>query len=134
MASDLVAFVRVRLDEDEQIATDASGASWAEPWRGATWHAGETNRIGVLRDDGIPVCGHSWPSQMDHIARHDPARALREVAAKRRIVDAVVATWNASCDPTDDFWVGLAPTQTATLRLLASCWSDHPDFRQEWST
>ena len=52
----------------------------------------------------------------------DPARVLRQCEAFRRIVaraqqmDMVESEWG----------VGI-------LRALASAWSDHPDYRQEWA-
>ncbi len=45
-----------------------------------------------------------------HIARHDPARVLRECEAKRRIVEG-----------------------HKTLRALASVYSDHPDYDEAWA-
>ncbi|MBM4686427.1 hypothetical protein GS532_22405 [Rhodococcus hoagii] len=64
-----------------------------------------------------------------HIARHDPARALREVEAKRNIVDECAEVINLpggwEYDDTPDLaWL--------TLRNLASAHSDHPDFDPAW--
>lgn len=144
---DLAAFIRARLDEDEQAARAVERPHWDTHDTHVDTGGHCAVVLGRNPDDqwdsklvawlptftfpGWDVPG-PWASAR-HIARHDPARVLREVKAKRRIVDAAVATWNASCDPAGDFWVGLAPTQTATLRLLASCRSDHPDYRPEWA-
>jgi hypothetical protein len=54
-----------------------------------------------------------------HIALWDPARALAECEAKRRIVE--------HCD--HDMPPGLA---ASVLRLLASVYTDRPGFREEW--
>lgn len=114
--TDIIAFLRARLDEDEQIARDAAGA---------TWGVGSTQKVewgpmkpwseGTYRD----VQGQIWPQQWtddashiyssapekrmvadmtdsyarpknkpnaQHIARWDPARVLAEVAFKRDLL------------------------------------------------
>lgn len=57
----------------------------------------------------------------EHIARHDPARVLRDVEAKRRII----ALWERS-----EFCERIALDDV--LDLLALPYADHPNFRQEW--
>jgi hypothetical protein len=80
-----------------------------------------------------------------HIARHDPARVLREVAAKRAILTAVEKYLDPHpgqpCTNEDDQYDSCDLHTAATgrvspdvLPLLASVWSDHPDCRAEWST
>ena len=93
----LVAFLEARLDEDEAIAKAAgepggqfsrSGAGFAPEWkddRGAvSSSAGQ-----VVFDEGNPS-----EAQSAHIARHDPARVLREVEAKRAIVRRCAGVMN----------------------------------------
>lgn len=71
-----------------------------------------------------------------HIVRHDPARVLREVAAKRAILKAY---------PADDHepYVAFGDWESCSdscprrildevLKLLANAWSDHPDFDPAW--
>ena len=57
-----------------------------------------------------------------HIARHDPARIVRDVEAKRRILDGV---------PCTDY-LGDASVCRRTLKLLALPYADRPGFRDEW--
>lgn len=54
-----------------------------------------------------------------HIVRHDPARVLREVEAKRRMI--------AECEATirQGLSMGLAETM---LAMLAEPYQDHPDY------
>jgi hypothetical protein len=95
-----------------------------------------------------------------HVVKHDPARVLREVAAKRQIIAAVTAEPHDYND--DDPWyscaLAVAPGETepgsvccndtkttgqcdcgrdrrvlAILRPLASIDRDHPDYRREWA-
>src|SRR6266576_4463664 len=81
--SDLVAFLRARVDEDEAAARLAAreGGTWTQddPVR----FPGAISSLGgqVVYDEGAPD-----ENQAPHIARHDPARVLREVEAKRAIL------------------------------------------------
>lgn len=73
-------------------------------------------------------------SAAGHIARHDPARVLREVEAKRRILEhhsesTLPNGIHLGTCMTCDNWEMPCPT----LRLLADPYSDHPDFRSEWA-
>jgi len=88
-----------------------------------------------------------------HIARWDPARVLREVEAKRRIVDghryeiSSETAYDDYDDVSDSYRRVVHHTVTCaicgwasddrtsgcmTLRLLALAHADHPDYRLEW--
>jgi hypothetical protein len=78
------------------------------------------------------------PQDARHIARHDPARVLREVEAKRVILaghrpDERERYWCGRCRIVrdDNIWVGPA-YPCSTLLALAAVYSDHPDYRAEW--
>lgn len=138
--NDVIEFLRARLDEDEQAA------------RAAGWHRW------VLVDDEISTVGNGrlvvrLERDYDgpHITRHDPARVLREVDAKRRIVELhgplqlpatnyrptmLQCEYCASlchsrsglgCDQPID-----APWPCDTVRLMALPYADHPDFDESW--
>ncbi|RPK56204.1 hypothetical protein EES43_24490 [Streptomyces sp. ADI96-02] len=84
MTDALVAFLKARLDDDAQAARKAAsreqgGASWR--LEGASVRAG----------DGAPVARHTWADEGAHIARQDPARTLREVEAKRQLIDGALS-------------------------------------------
>lgn len=117
---DVTAFVKARLDED----VAALGYVEPGPWTSSGPYVGSAAGI-------IAQARHTETGA--HIARHDPARVLREVAAKRAIVAAYAKA---------DEWVNVSAGATAayarqimdeTLRHLAAVWSDHPDYRQEWA-
>ena len=91
---------------------------------------------------------HSADRKADarHIARHDPARVLREIAAKRAIVAAhhpeTPSKYGhdvlrcAVCQTERGVWAEdrhADPWPCLTLRHLAAVWSDHPDYRAEWA-
>jgi hypothetical protein len=108
-ADDLVAFITARLDEDERCARGAERNSVGAEWTAVDLQSG-------------------YDARMDeHIARHDPARVLREVAAKRRIL-AAAAEYSPELEHGDNGeWAF-----DLVVRELAAAWSDHPDYRAEW--
>lgn len=123
MSSDLVAFVEARLTDDERIALSAKG------WSGI-WTTGTNDSFpGTVEDTtgGIVVYDEGSPSAMQaqHIARHDPARALRGLEFQR----GLVTTYRHAL-------LQQAPEAALlehVLRGLAWTWSDHPDYRAEWA-
>ena len=139
MTDDLIAFLNARLDEDEAAAKKSH-------YEGQRWL---TEEEGVYRWPTDELV-HSADRKADarHIARFDPARVLREVAAKRAIVAAhqpmealyggwrIDKTWQerglvcTTCG-FDDSESGVA-WPCLTIRSLAAVYSDHDDYRQEW--
>ena len=121
--SGLVEFLRARLDEDEALAREAPAGPW---------------HIGNAVDPTQPCHVHTFPGARmvadglnwlvaEHIARQNPARALAEVSAKRRIVDLYEMTsTSAELDP--DAWL----VMKETVAHLATPYADHPDYREEW--
>jgi hypothetical protein len=148
---DIVEFLRARLDEDERTARAADVKQGDDPeWKvspvlaarivgqhGAlTVRSARDNRpvarVESCGDDEAPDNILDGDSVGTHIARHDPARVLREVEAKRRIVDLHVAAHAQFADygtPRD----GAQDALDDVLRLLALPYSDHPDYRAEWA-
>lgn len=125
--SELVDWYRAQLDEDERVAR-AAGSRLDGSYE---WVAGEANADGVRTKAGTPVTRFSWPNEMEHIARHDPARVLRDVAAKRAIVDAYEHKAESMAR-----YPGLGNASglvslTIVLRQLASAYSDRPGYREE---
>lgn len=138
---DIVKFVKDRLDEDEQTARAVGDESW---------------KVSAERDCVIAEAGRlmaeCYPSPIDpcneatarHMARQDPARTLRRVAAYRAIL-AAVEKWHdphpgQPCTNEDNMWVECELHVAATgrvnpnvLPLLAAEWSDHPDYDPTWS-
>jgi hypothetical protein len=151
--TDLVEFMRARLDEDEQVALAAAQKS-DRAWRYTVIPGEPAGQSLDLSDERVLIV--DWtdddellPPEAEHIARHDPARVLREVEAKRRILDLHPITTDVITDPevyvkterqpfgcrTDhEFYDG----ETAgfgyceTLKLLALPYADHEEFNEEW--
>ncbi|GII86615.1 hypothetical protein Ssi03_46050 [Sphaerisporangium siamense] len=123
---DLVAFLRARLDEDEQMARAAGGAWQYVALPDVISPAGHSLQldddralvdVGFMEDDALR------PAEAQHIAHHDPARVLREVEAKRRLIEAHVDHYGLVFD---HFW------PVPVLSLLALPYADHADYREEW--
>lgn len=108
---DLVQFVRDCLDEEERVARDAERE---------------------MTPGGFSVeslCIHLPPEVQEHNARHNPARVLADVKAKRQILTAYEG-WQARIDEGEDlseFERGSMAGLYAALRILANI-----HRREEW--
>ena len=131
----IVEFLRARLAADEAAAR-ACAEVFPSPWdvsdRGHTAfvRADEPDyRVVVELEQSTAIDG--WlGDRLDHIARHDPARVLREVEAKRRIV-AHIAIVTRSPWPISVSSAYIADLNHL-LQLLALPYADHPDFDPSW--
>lgn len=128
--SDLVAFLRARLDEDEALARDAPPGPWY---------------IGNAVDPTQPCSVHTFPGVRlvadglnwlvaEHIARQNPARALADIEAKRRLLKLHGRVGDLPFCMTCDAPSGVPGKSQGcdTLRLLATPYAHHPDYRAEW--
>jgi hypothetical protein len=115
-------FVSARLDEDEDEAEYwflVDVREWSADGSDVRWRDG-------LITEGVDHC------VARHIARHDPARVLAQCAAMRKIVE--YHDGRHECSGPDDnncMWIEHAD-DCPTMLALASIWSDHPDWREEW--
>lgn len=92
--NDLIDHLNKMLDQDEGTAQAATRGPWRyEVFRRdglkSEWVlSGTSDPYGVIMGDvGIGWMANTGVPNPEHIARHDPARVLREVAALRRIID-----------------------------------------------
>lgn len=158
--TDLVEWLRAQLDEDERIARAAADTyGGSEQWRilrltdedyGTEWSLEIADRVipaGLPGDDEDPL----RVDELHHIARHDPARVLRQVKAYREILAEHRIKraddwepWDRNFDESRDFGCSTchfdrdlgthAWGYCNTLRALASIYSHRPGFKPEWST
>jgi hypothetical protein len=149
--SDPAAFLLARYAEEEERAREAGAA------QGLDWldHEG----IVVSRTAPVEAPGRfldmyapsgTWalwdcegasslgvhPATSLHIARHDPARVLADIAAKRRVVElhGRYDGWGdhcRTCRAEDEVGGDAFPCET--LRALVQPHADHPDWREEWA-
>ncbi|HUR74434.1 MAG TPA: DUF6221 family protein [Sporichthya sp.] len=133
---DLIAFLKARLDEDEHVARAVAWTDRAACWRVAP--TGVVSGLGIVVERDVYMITGQRHDKLEHIARHDPARVLREVEAKRRIVESYV-TAQAKVDrlvgEDETVVAGRAWREGAlleVLRTLALPYDDHDDYREEW--
>ncbi len=128
---ELVAWLRGVLDEAERLALTLDGESWSA--QDADQHG--MRRVTVdYSTEYVVAC--TLAARGEHIARHDPAAVLADVAAKRAIIawhctrEGTGGTWDtdpkALCNECED----LQPCRT--VKLLASAYADRPGYREEW--
>jgi hypothetical protein len=110
MSDDVATFLHARLDEDESVARACAGDG--------EWDA-----------DSIAIYGEGLaPEVRNHMARHDPARVLADVTAKREVLRLA----EGFHDYAETFMNGVASRMEGALRLFALAYADHPDYREEW--
>lgn len=116
----LAEFILARIAEDEEAALGAAG--WDPSGRqraSGLWERWGVNS--VHHDHGRPVVygDGSSPSdsEVEHIARHDPARVLAECEAKRRIVRCTEEQ---------------PAVMAEVIAHMAEAYADHEDYREDW--
>lgn len=150
--NDLVEFIRAQLDEDERVARAAG-------WHRYIWELGIVYGTVIATGNRKTVAHGCQEYDADHIARHDPARALREVDAKRRILELHApekrrGLWQKATQTYDVdvvcptcVWTGddedaggnrrryreHAEAPCETLCLLALPYAARPGYREEWA-
>lgn len=125
--TDLVDFLRARLDKDEQVAKECGGAPWSAESLLQAVHvdarAIADNKLAWGKLGHVATVLHEHDRQ--HIARHDLARVLRDVEAKRRIIEGVLAQQTPGSTIGDDFMF--------PLYALAAAYSSHPAYNSSWA-
>jgi hypothetical protein len=112
---DLVQWLRAQLDEDERTARAADAA------KDDNWWWGPDSESAAER----------------HVARHDPARVLREIDAKRQLIELHQERLEQGygsdvCAECDFGGVSQTYYPCATLRLLALPYTDQPGYQEAW--
>jgi hypothetical protein len=117
----LVEFLEARLAEDELMATAAieGAADWHVFYAYRDVKDGDGHYV-VLADAQCPTAG-----QAAHIARHSPARVLRQTEAARVVIAEFLRL-----DVLGDL-AGRAVAETA-LKQLAAVHRDHDEFDPAW--
>ncbi|OZE77205.1 hypothetical protein CH305_18380 [Rhodococcus sp. 15-649-2-2] len=120
-------FLEARLAEDETIAWEAvtvDGQRWVTDGPFGTpefYHV----QGGYIE----PVAVSLAKSAAVHVARHDPAWVLRDIAAKR---DAITAARRVLEAPVNGELPEAPRLAEQMLCALAGAYSDHDDFEPEW--
>ena len=129
----IIEFLNARLDEDEAYARTAfadhneAEPGWSEPWSGGV-QVGPHEDVILTFDSGVSR----------HMVRHDPARVLREITAKRALLRAHPFEPYAD-EPSEGFCAECQRGGSAgvwpcpTVRIMSAVYADHPGYRQEWA-
>ncbi|WP_329159031.1 DUF6221 family protein [Streptomyces sp. NBC_01717] len=122
--SEMVAFVRARLAEEEQVARAAGSQSWRCP---AETPGEVHDRTGAI---AFSLRTHGYD---DHIALQDPARTLRRVETSRVLLDEYEEVAALDTDrPHHDFASGRAVGLGFVVRQMAAEDAGHPDYQAKW--
>jgi hypothetical protein len=129
---DLIAFLRARLDEDEQAARKAASLCGCHP-DAPSWLFGDDATDGriLVADDPHPQVKRRlrrrWNGSYDglfmaeHIVRHDPAHVLRKVEAGRKLIELC-----------EEGWAEAGVGHLDAVRLAVYEWADHKDYQEKW--
>ncbi|GAA4209636.1 hypothetical protein GCM10022252_76440 [Streptosporangium oxazolinicum] len=112
-----MAVLAAHLDEDEEMARAAADEAGEAEWStgGHFSNAVLTEQAGTAVAVGPWADGFLADDLRDHIARHDPARALRMVEAVRKLLDAHVGYYGDGDDEN---------LPIPTISILARIWDD----------
>ena len=114
----LTEFLTARLAEDEYHAKVAQ-LRGPGPWTHEPADSGLPGAEDMHDSHGDAVAIVRGSYIADYLTRHDPARVLREVEAKRKLIKEVTARSSPE----------VAQIYLATL---AAVYSDHPDYQNDW--
>jgi len=143
--SDLVVWLTAQLDHDEQVAR-AAVAEDGPDWTAETYDVGAWNASGLVHGGGDREDrGALWDNEGSdslsmkaatavHVALHDPARVLRQVAAFRIIMDEHQRRISEPeicdrCEGIGDHAKFPCPTMIA----LVNIYSDRPGYDPAWA-
>ena len=115
---DIVEFLKARLDEDEREARLAQRIREATPLQDPRRNTQADYDLSAYEDIGVPTM------------LIGPERVLREVKAKRRIVE-LHDTVHECVWPGGQ--AGMDAVACPTLRHIAAVYADHPDYDPEWA-
>ncbi|MEV6803151.1 DUF6221 family protein [Streptomyces sp. NPDC051132] len=140
---EVVRWLGEQLDADERIARAACWDDQSDVWtaRPPQGRYAQYERYTVVDylDDGVVVV---TPENADadgvgqHVAEWDPRRALREIDAKRQLLDLHAPGEMEHVDGDVCMTCDLREPEPfypcKTLRLLALPYADRPGYREEW--
>jgi hypothetical protein len=131
---DLARWLGQQLDEDEQIARTATERQPYDEWDAVG--AGDHDDVARSYWEVVKIARMAQSPAARalaiHIAAHDPARVLREIDAKRRIIRAHAKWCQGDCEAKYPDG-GFDAAHYWSLKALAAVYADRPGYREEWS-
>lgn len=132
-ADDLLVFLGARFEEDHIRARAVPSCG---EWREAGGVLVYRDEIGWgASEDEKYIATFLHGRDAVHAARWSPARVLRDVEAKRQLLDRHQPGRYGecvTCDPDSCGCMGGGSYPCDTARLLALPYAEHPDYREEW--
>jgi hypothetical protein len=150
VSEDLVTWLRAQIDEDEQQAQQAARDTAPKWYRYERYIMSADPHPASSSDEAdLYIAMDGTEATMEHMARHDPARVLAEVEAKRRILDlhevvdngggTLDSRYCACCFADRGYNAGVSnktgeglPVWCETVRLLALPYAGRDGWREEW--
>lgn len=144
---DLVAFLRAQYDKDEQAARAATDGAWEvigsdhpyPAYPGEQVTAGRGWSISLKEPRVGDVASELSRGDAAHISRHDPARVLADLAAKRRtlgmLADAqqqLKAAYREERTADVAMYVGKVSALHDVVKALAAPYEGEDGYQQEW--
>jgi hypothetical protein len=119
----------------DQLDIDAARATAAAEEDGPDWHY-DGHAVITRREGDLVAVGSQDFMESERgafIAAHDPARVLREIEAKRQLVERYErAMENRRAHPDDLASAGALLALHGAVKLLALPYADRPGYREEW--
>jgi hypothetical protein len=136
----IIAFTKARLDEDEaRVYREGTPPNGVIAWLTYLEADGSMGYTTVAHGDTVDgrwiADGRELAPPANVLVVHDPARVLREVAAKRAILEGYRQSLEILHDnrQTWDLVRAAVGAQRVIVKQLAAVWSDHPDYLKEWA-
>jgi hypothetical protein len=135
---DLIAFLRARWDDEEAEARSAAEVYGARWWWNPSWglvkgdpdNDPEATSIFSIGEENV---AEVWSEVGPHIARHDPSRALREVEAKRKVVEEYAEALRVAGGYRETrYEEGRREALELVCRAYGAAYADRSDYRPEW--
>lgn len=149
--TNILEFLHARLDDEERIANASTGGNWY--WDTTEATDSDTDQGPWLRSDSLYEYTESrtgetkttpeyvlstwvngaWggltvdETDRAHIVCHDPARVLRDVAAKRAVIAALMEIPAEHGKDAGFRAIG------KSIPAMAAVYADHPDYQKEWA-
>ena len=136
LVTDIATWLRQQLDEDERVALAVSeGPRKPEVWEAKEWLGVPPRNWAVDCPFGAVVVDGSFRDAAFHIARHDPARVLRDVAAKRALLD--LHRWQCCARDVTGYtvieWYDSRTDPCPTLRVMTAPYADRDGYDPSWA-
>jgi len=135
---DLAGWLQEQLDHDERIAREATALEWVcaserdgKPghWRGIkAWlvtAAVSADPLAAIQPVGDEIARCESARDTTHIARHDPAHVLADIAAKRSVINVFVSKAAEHQSHWSEMWFA-----KEVLGALAEPYSDRPGYQE----